>query len=62
MITFCFYRYITYIWTHAFVLLNDKYEYDDITIPFLAELGRKIYDNELARDKKHLPDFERFIN
>ena len=41
---------------------DDKYEYDDITIPFLAELGRKIYDNELARDKKHLPDFGRFIN
>ena len=43
--------------------MNDnKYEYDDITIPFLAELGRKIYDNELARDKKHLSDFGRFIN
>ena len=41
---------------------DDKYEYDDITIPFLAELGRKIYDNELVRDKFFLPDFSRFIN
>ncbi len=41
---------------------DDKYEYDDITIPFLAELGRKIYNHELARDKKYLPDFSRFIN
>jgi hypothetical protein len=41
---------------------DDTYEYNDITIPFLAEFGRKIYDKELARDKKYIPDFDRFIN
>ena len=41
---------------------DDTYEYDNITIPFLAELGRKVYNIELARDKNYLPDFSRFIN
>ncbi|WP_411031648.1 serine hydrolase [Spongiimicrobium sp. 3-5] len=30
---------------------DDAYEYDDIGIPFLAALGRKIYDIELNRKK-----------
>ena len=41
---------------------DDTYEYDNITIPFLAELGRKVYNIELARDKNYLPDLSRFIN
>ena len=41
---------------------DDTYEYDNITIPFLAELGRNVYNFELARDKNYLPDFSRFIN
>jgi len=44
------------------IMNDDTYEYNDITIPFLAEFGRKIYDKELARDKKYIPDFDRFIN
>lgn len=31
---------------------DDAYEYDDIGIPFLAELGREIYKNELNRKSK----------
>ena len=41
---------------------DDTYEYDNITIPFLAEHGRKVYNIELARDKNYLPDLSRFIN
>ena len=41
---------------------DDTYEYDTITIPFLAELGRKIYNVERAREKEYVPNFGRFIN
>lgn len=35
-------------------IFNDgKYEYETIGIPFLAELGRQIYNHELKRDKKY---------
>ena len=30
------------------------YEYDDVGIPFLASLGRKIYEYELTREKSKL--------
>ncbi len=30
---------------------DDRYEYDEVGIPFLAELGREIYDFELTRKK-----------
>ena len=41
---------------------DDTYEYNTITIPFLAELGRKVYDIELARKKKYVPNLRRFIS
>ena len=41
---------------------DDTYEYDTITIPFLAELGRKIYNIERAREKEYAPNFGRIIN
>jgi len=41
---------------------DDTYEYDNITIPFLAELGRKVYSNELVREKRYSPDLSRFNN
>ena len=28
---------------------DDNYEYDEIGIPFLAELGRQLYNYELSR-------------
>ena len=40
---------------------DDNYEYESISIPFLAELGRLIYNFEQNRAKEHLPVFDRFI-
>ena len=41
---------------------DDNYDYEKTSIPFLASLGRKIYDLELKRYKKVLPDFQIFKN
>ena len=41
---------------------DDKYDYEKISIPFLASLGRKVYDLELKRYKKVLPNFQLFKN
>lgn len=40
---------------------DDKYEYDSIGFPFLARLGRYIYEYELKRKKDFLPDFSKFL-
>jgi len=41
-------------------IFNDGvYEYDEVGIPFLASLGRKIYDLELSRDRPNY-DLDRF--
>lgn len=38
-------------------IFNDGvYEYNSIGYPFLANLGRTIYEHELKRKKKHAPD------
>jgi hypothetical protein len=39
---------------------DDRYEYDTIGFPFLGNLGRVVYDYELARKKKYKPDLDRF--
>ena len=39
---------------------DDKYEYDQIGMPFMAELGRKIYEHELNRERKIIPDLNKF--
>ncbi len=33
---------------------DDVYEYEDIGIPFLAELGRQLYHYELTKEKQHV--------
>jgi hypothetical protein len=39
------------IYTNKDEIINDgKYEYNSIALPFLAELGRQIYDFELKRN------------
>ena len=50
----------------ATILVNDNqtfndgvYEYDDVGIPFLASLGRKVHEYELSRERKSL-DLSRF--
>lgn len=35
---------------------DDKYDYDDVGYPFMKHLGQVIYDYEVQRPKKHLPD------
>ena len=39
---------------------DDKYDYDSVGLPFLKNLGRAVYDYELKRKKKHVPDLSRF--
>jgi beta-lactamase class A len=42
-------------------IFNDnKYEYDEIGFPFLRDLGKTIYEYELKRNKKVIPDLNRF--
>ncbi|MEO8795823.1 MAG: hypothetical protein ABI390_10170, partial [Daejeonella sp.] len=42
-------------------IYNDNvYEYDSIGLPFMKNLGQKIYQQELKRKKKHLPDLSKF--
>jgi hypothetical protein len=39
---------------------DNKYEYNQIGLPFLAKLGKVIYNYELNRTKKYLPDLAKF--
>lgn len=39
---------------------DDKYDYDTIGYPFMKELGKVIYDYELQRRRKRLPDLSGF--
>ncbi len=41
---------------------DDKYEYDQTGFPFLARLGRKVYEYELKRTRKVQPDLARYRN
>ena len=42
-------------------LNDDTYEYDQLTLPFLSELGEKIYNYELSRMRSVDPDLSRFL-
>lgn len=49
------------IYTNANETFNDDdYEYDEIALPFLRDLGQTIYEIELARDRLRAPDLGRF--
>jgi beta-lactamase class A len=39
---------------------DDKYDYDSVGFPFMKNLGRVIYDHELKRTRKVIPDLSRF--
>ena len=42
-------------------IYNDgKYEYDEVGIPFLAELGKQLYQLELTRYREHPADLLKF--
>jgi hypothetical protein len=42
------------------ILNDDKYETDEVGLPFFAELGEYLYQRELKRKKQLLPDLGRF--
>jgi hypothetical protein len=42
------------------VFNDDRYEYDGIGLPFLARLGRAVYEHELRRERPRRPDLSRF--
>lgn len=39
---------------------DNKYEYESVGLPFLAELGRIIYNYEIRRHREYSPDLSRF--
>lgn len=39
---------------------DNKYEYETVCYPFLKNLGRLLYQHELKRKKKYLPDLQKF--
>ncbi|MDB4926998.1 serine hydrolase [Mucilaginibacter sp.] len=39
---------------------DNQYEYATVCLPFLKNLGQMIYQYELTRSKKHLPDLSKF--
>jgi hypothetical protein len=49
------------VYANANETFNDNhYEYDDIGMPFLRELGKAIYEIEQARPREYPPDLGRF--
>jgi len=49
------------IYTNENQTFNDNnYEYDNIGLPFLRDLGQAIYEVELERKREHQPDLSRF--
>ena len=39
---------------------DDKYDYDSVGFPFMKHLGDVIYNYELKRNKKVIPDLDTF--
>jgi len=39
---------------------DDKYDYDSVGFPFMKHLGQVIYDHELKRTRKVIPDLNKF--
>lgn len=49
------------IYTNENETFNDnQYEYDEIGLPFLRDLGVAIHELEVKRERAHLPDLSRF--
>lgn len=40
---------------------DDTYEYEELGLPFLRDLGQSIYELELARERTHRPDLSRLF-
>jgi hypothetical protein len=49
------------IYTNENEIFNDGvYEYDEVGLPFLSELGRAIFEYEMARERENQPDLSKF--
>ena len=44
------------------ILNDDQYQYYELGLPFLAKLGKIIYNYELKREKAISPDFSRYLH
>jgi hypothetical protein len=42
------------------ILNDDKYDYETVGLPFLENLGKVIYEEEVKRKRKHQPDLSKF--
>jgi len=42
------------------VLNDDHYDYDTVGFPFLRDLGQAVYQYELQRPRRHVPELSRF--
>jgi hypothetical protein len=42
------------------ILNDDKYDYENVGLPFLKNLGQVIYEYELQRPRKNIPDLVKF--
>ena len=42
------------------ILNDDKYEFDSVGNPFMYQLGQTIYQHELTRKRRYVPDLSRF--
>ena len=42
------------------ILNDDKYDYDSLGYPFMKHLGEMMYNYELKRERKHVPDLSGF--
>jgi beta-lactamase class A len=42
------------------ILNDDKYDYETVGWPFLYELGQTVYQYELQRPRKYIPDLQKF--
>jgi len=42
------------------VLNDDHYDFDTVGLPFLEKLGQQVYDYELKRHRKNIPDLSKF--
>ena len=43
------------------ILNDDQYEFDSVGMPFLEQLGEAVYQYELKRKRRHVPDLSRFV-
>jgi hypothetical protein len=43
------------------ILNDDLYDYESVGLPFMKHLGQVIYDHELKRERKIIPDLSHLV-